>query len=96
MHHMITNRGEHAHLDTDQVVIAASGSFKLHLSDGTKWETYEMNDPTRGLYVPRMIFIKIRDLSKNATCLVLASTHYDIKRSVRSWNEYLKFVKNKS
>ena len=34
MHHVKSDRGGHAHTDTDQVVIAISGSFKIELFDG--------------------------------------------------------------
>ena len=53
MHHITEDRGGHAHTDTDQVVIAAAGCFKMDLSDGTTCRTYELNDPTPGgVYAP--------------------------------------------
>ncbi|MDD5594498.1 MAG: FdtA/QdtA family cupin domain-containing protein [Candidatus Margulisbacteria bacterium] len=94
MHHVVAERGGHAHRETDQVVVAAAGSFKLRLADGSGERTYELNDATKGLYIPKMVFIKISDISKDAVCLVLASTHYDIGQSIRSWEEYLKAIRN--
>ena len=93
MHHVITDRGGHAHADTDQVVIAAAGRFKMDLSDGTNTQTYVLDDPTRGVYTPRMVFIRLYDFSPGAICLVLASTHYDISKSIRSWEDYLKAMR---
>ena len=93
MHHIITDRGGHAHADTDQVVIAAAGRFKMDLSDGTNTQTYVLDDPTRGVYTPRMVFIRLYDFSPGAICLVLASTHYDISKSLRSWEDYLKAMR---
>jgi len=93
MHHIITDRGGHAHADTDQVVIAAAGRFKMDLSDGTNTQTYVLDDPTRGVYTPRMVFIRLYDFSPGAVCLVLASTHYDISKSIRSWEDYLKAMR---
>jgi len=89
MHHITTDRGGHAHQETDQVVVAVAGSFKLELSDGKQWQSYEMNDPTKGLYIPRMTFIKVSNCSKDMVCLVLASNYYNINKSVRSWSQYL-------
>jgi dTDP-4-dehydrorhamnose 3,5-epimerase-like enzyme len=93
MHHISSPRGGHAHIDTDQIVIASSGSFKLNLSDGVNTETYELDNATLGLYIPRMIFIRIYDFSDDAVCMVLANTHYDISKSIRNWDEYMEFVK---
>jgi dTDP-4-dehydrorhamnose 3,5-epimerase-like enzyme len=93
MHHIIADRGGHAHRDTDQVVIAISGCFKMDLSDGITTITFDLNDPTRGVYIPRMIFIRMYDFSQEAVCCVLASTHYDIKKSIRSWEDYKEAIR---
>ena len=89
MHHITAALGGHAHIDTDQVIIAAAGSFTLELSDGTRNRTFDMNDPTQGVYTPRMVFIQFYEVSPDAVCLVLANTHYDMSRSLRSWEVYL-------
>lgn len=94
MHHIVSERGGHAHRDTDQVVIAIAGKFKIDFSDGVNSKTYSLNEPTKGLYMPRMVFTRLYDFSPNAVCLVLANTHYDIKRSIRSWEEYLKEIES--
>ncbi len=88
MHHVISGRGGHAHLDTDQVVVAMAGEVEMELRDGVSSARYVMDDPTRGLYVPRMLFIDIHGMTPETVCLVLASTHYDITRSLRSWDAY--------
>ena len=92
MHSVVSDRGGHAHKDTDQVVIATSGNFELVLSDSKQKKTFTMNNPVKGLYIPRMVFVEIINVSKNAVCLVLASTHYDMSKSIRSWEKYLKKI----
>jgi hypothetical protein len=92
MHHIVTDRGGHAHTDTEQVVTAAAGSFKMDLSDGVNTQTYVLDDPARGVYTPPMVFIRLYDFSSGAVCLVLASTHYDIAKSIRSWEAYLEAI----
>jgi dTDP-4-dehydrorhamnose 3,5-epimerase-like enzyme len=96
MHHIASARGGHAHVDTDQVVIAPSGTFKIDVADGVTSKTYEMNNATRSLYIPRMIFIKLYDFSEDAVCLVLANTHYNISKSIRRWEDYIKIVGKQS
>ena len=89
MHHVKTNRGGHAHRDTDQVAIAINGNLKMELSDGRNKKIYELSDCTKGLYFPRLIFTKLFDFSKDAVCMILASTHYDRSKSIRSYEEYV-------
>lgn len=89
MHHVLSDRGGHAHTDTDQVVVSVAGRFEMELSDGKESVTFTLDDPTRGIYIPRMVFININGMSKDAVCLVLASTHYDMSRSLRTHDAYL-------
>lgn len=94
MHHIVTERGGHAHRDTDQIVIAIAGKFKIDFSDSIVTKTYYLRDPTKGLYIPRMVFMRLHDFSPDAVCLVLANTHYDMAKSIRSWDEYIKKIQS--
>jgi len=89
MHQIIANRGGHAHIETNQVLIGISGKFTLDISDGKTRQTHKINNPMKGIYIPKMIYINMFDFSKDAVCLVVADTHYDIKKNIQSWEEYL-------
>jgi dTDP-4-dehydrorhamnose 3,5-epimerase-like enzyme len=93
MHHVNTDRGGHAHIDTDQVVIAINGALKIRLFDGNITKEYIIDDCTKGLYIPRLIFVDLFDFSPDAVCLVMANTHYDMNKSLRSISEYLEYLK---
>jgi len=84
-----TDRGGHAHHDTDQVVTAVHGSLKIDVTDGSKTKTYNLDSPNKGVYVPRMFWIRLYDFQNNGVCLVIASTKYDMKKSYRTWDDYL-------
>lgn len=92
MHGMTAERGGHAHRDTDQLVICVSGSLRLDLTDGRDRMSVRLADPAQGLFIPAMVFIDIRDIAPGAVCLVLASTHYDMSRSIRSYKAFLEAV----
>ena len=94
MHHVVTDRGGHAHTDTDQVIIAMSGTLKIRLFDGINSQEYILDDCTKGLYVPRFTFTDLYDFSPDTVCLVLANTHYDMKKSLRNMHDYLEYIKN--
>jgi dTDP-4-dehydrorhamnose 3,5-epimerase-like enzyme len=94
MHNVTTDRGGHAHIDTDQVIIAISGTFKIKLYNGSNTKEYVMNDCTKGLYVPRLTFTTLYDFSPKAVCLVLANTYYDMKKSLRNMHDYLEYLGN--
>jgi dTDP-4-dehydrorhamnose 3,5-epimerase-like enzyme len=91
VHHVAPGvpRGGHAHTDTDQVICAVAGRLTLAVSDGTRWRHFELGDPSRGVYVPRMLWIDLLDFAEGTACLVLANTAYDQSRSLRTWADYL-------
>lgn len=93
MHHVVENRGGHAHIDTDQLIIPISGTFKVKLFDGNQSEIFDMNDCTKGLYAPRLTYTDLYDFTPDAVCLVLASTHYDMGMSLRSMDAYMNYLK---
>ncbi len=92
MHQVVAERGGHAHIDTDQVLFAAHGSLMIELSDGTSKMVEKIDDPLRGIYIPRMIFTKMYDFSSDSVCVVLANTHYDKSKSVRTYRDFLRFL----
>ncbi|OQA87641.1 MAG: TDP-4-oxo-6-deoxy-alpha-D-glucose-3,4-oxoisomerase [Bacteroidetes bacterium ADurb.Bin234] len=93
MHHVTLDRGGHAHIDTDQVIIPIAGSFKVKVFDGVNEDVYILNDCTKGIYTPRLTFCELFDFTEDAVCLVLANTYYDIKMSLRTKDDYLSYLK---
>ena len=89
MHHVSADRGGHAHRDTDQVVIGISGRHVIEVRDATRSLRFVLDNPDRGLYLPRMTFTTLLEFSQDAVSLVLASTHYNRSRSIRTFPEYL-------
>ena len=93
MHHVFSDRGGHAHIDTDQVLIPIHGSLKVKLFNGKETEEYIMDDCTKGLYIPRLYFTDMYEFSSETVCLVLSSTHYDMGKSLRSMDSYMSYLK---
>ncbi|MDQ3935581.1 MAG: FdtA/QdtA family cupin domain-containing protein [Actinomycetota bacterium] len=82
-------RGGHAYRELHEVVIALSGSFEVHLDDGSRRNTYLLNRGYVGLYVPNMIWRELESFSTNAVCLILASEPYAESDYVRDLGDFL-------
>lgn len=93
MHHISSDRGGHAHIDTDQVLIPIHGSLNVKLFNGKETKVYVMDDCTKGLFIPRLYFTDMYDFEPGTVCLVLSSTHYDMGRSLRSMDAYMSYLK---
>ncbi|WP_283635890.1 sugar 3,4-ketoisomerase [Aquaticitalea lipolytica] len=83
-----TNRGGHAHLKQQSVIIAMSGSFEVILDDGKEKKTFMLNKPDSGLYIPTGIWREIKNFSSGAVCLVLASTEFDEAEYIRDYKKF--------
>jgi dTDP-4-dehydrorhamnose 3,5-epimerase-like enzyme len=82
-------RGGHAHRNTDQLAVAVRGSVRILVSNGRTSRVVVLDDPTWGVYLPQMTWTRLSEFSDGAICVVMASTHYDMSGSVRSWRTYL-------
>ncbi len=89
-------RGGHAHRELRQFLIPMSGSFDVVLDDGSSCETYQMNRPHYGLYIPSMIWREIRNFSSGVVLMVLASEFYEESDYFRDYNEFIKEVRSSS
>lgn len=86
-------RGSHAYRNSEELVVALSGSFDIILHDGKEEKKYSLTRSYYGLYIPRLIFRRLENFSTNSLALVLSSTHYDQSDYIRDFNEFLTFVR---
>ena len=82
-------RGEHAHFDLDQVLIALNGSFSVALEQNGKTENINLNCPKTGLIIRPGTWRRLSCFSANAVCLVLASDVYRESDYIRSYSNFL-------
>lgn len=82
------DRGGHAYKNTEEFIVALSGSFDVVIDDGDKKNTYPLNRSYFGLYVPRGMWRTMTNFSTNSLALVLSSTEYDEHDYVSDYEEY--------
>ena len=86
-------RGEHANRESEFVLINVAGKSKVRITDGKEELIVELNKPMMGVYIPKMIWKDMYDFSADSVLLVLASTHYDGKEYIRSYDQYLQMTR---
>lgn len=82
------DRGGHAYKETEEFIVALSGSFDVVVDDGSENMTYHLNRSYLGLYVPKGMWRTMTNFSTNSLALVLSSTDYDEKDYVSDYEEY--------
>ena len=86
-------RGAHAHKELFQLLLAASGSFKVELDDGKSTKKLFLNQPSQGLLIKPGIWRNLTDFSFGSVALVLASEYYTETDYIRNYDEFLKYRK---
>ena len=86
------NRGGHAFKETEELIIALSGSFDVMVDDGNGKKTFNLNRSYYGLYVPKGLWREMENFSTNSLALVLSSTKYDANDYIRDYDEFLKHI----
>jgi hypothetical protein len=87
-------RAGHAHKNLHQLFFAFSGSYELHLDDGVKTRTVLMNQPNRPFYVCPHIWRVVNNFTSGAVCAVLASEVYSEDDYLRTYDEFVEFLRN--
>ncbi|KRB26992.1 MULTISPECIES: WxcM-like domain-containing protein [unclassified Acidovorax] len=85
-------RGEHAHLQCAQFLVAVKGSVHVVADDGRCREEFVLSHPSQGLLLPPMTWGIQYRYSSDAVLLVLASERYDAADYVRDYDAFLALV----
>jgi dTDP-4-dehydrorhamnose 3,5-epimerase-like enzyme len=88
-------RGQHANINSQFVLINVAGTSKVKVDNGTQSRVIELNRPHMGIYLDRMLWKDMYDFSEDSVLLVLANTHYDGSEYIRSYEDYLRIIKEK-
>jgi len=84
------SRAGYALRDTDDFIIAMSGSFDVLLNDGDEEKIIQLNRSYYGLLIPRGIWHEFRNFSTNSLALVLSSSRYDKDQYIRPLGDFTK------
>lgn len=83
-------RGGVAYKETEEFIIAMSGSFDVVIDTGDGLETCSLNRSYMGIYIPKGAWRAINNFSTNSVALIVASTHYDPQDAIKDYQEFQK------
>lgn len=90
------NRGGHAYRDTEEFIVALSGSFDVQVDDGNSTTIFQLNRSYYGLYVPKGMWRIMTNFSTNSLGLVLSSTDYNENDYILNYEEFKKWTEDKT
>lgn len=85
-------RGEHAHRQLHQLIVAVSGAVSVLTDNGSVREEVRLDEPTVGVHIPPMVWgVQFRHTA-DAVLMVLASDRYDDADYIRDYDEFARAV----
>jgi UDP-2-acetamido-3-amino-2,3-dideoxy-glucuronate N-acetyltransferase len=82
-------RGEHAHRECHQFLIAVKGTVHVVADNGTSRQEFVLDSHTLGLFLPAMTWGIQYKFSPDAVLLVFASEHYETSDYIRDYDQFL-------
>lgn len=81
-------RGKHAHYKLKQLLICVSGSVDILIDDGKNKEIVCLDNPAKALYIDGFIWREMKNFTKDAVLIVLASEHYKEEDYIRNYEVF--------
>jgi UDP-2-acetamido-3-amino-2,3-dideoxy-glucuronate N-acetyltransferase len=85
-------RGEHAHRTLQQFLICVHGACSVIADDGVTRREFRLDRPSRGLYLPPMVWGIQYKHTPDAVLMVLASAPYSAGDYIRDYSEFSALV----
>ena len=84
-------RGQHANKATEEVLVAVTGSIRVETDNGRSKETFVLDAPTKGLYLPVMCWTDLH-FAPGTVAVCLTSTDYEESDYIRDYAVFQRMV----
>lgn len=85
-------RGDHAHRTCHMVLFPIGGCFDLELNDGSHTILLHMDDPSRGILIPPLVWCRLTHFEPSAACISLASEEYRAEDYIHNFEEFKRIL----
>ena len=84
------DRGAHALLDSNEIMVAVHGSFIVDLEDGANKTSITLDDPSKGLVIRPGIRFRTHTYNDDGVSLILADKEYARDMYINDYEEFKK------
>lgn len=90
LHHIADgkDRGEHALLDSTEIIVAVHGSFVVDLDDTVNKTSVLLDSPDKGLVIRPGIWFRTHSYKNNGVSLILAEEEYSRDKYTYDFEEF--------
>lgn len=90
------SRGNHANIDSEFVMVALKGNVTVMVDNGFEKIEYVLDDPKKGIYLPKLTWKSMYNFSEDSILLVIANTLYNKDEYINDYEQFKKYVKENS
>ena len=83
------HRGQHAHRELHQFLLAVSGSVTVEIDDGQEKRSFLLDSPDFGVHILPSIWASQRNFSPDCVLLVIASDQYVEDDYIREYSDFI-------
>lgn len=96
LHHIADgkDRGEHALLDSTEIIVAVHGSFVVDLDDTVSKTSVLLDSPDKGLVIRPGIWFRTHSYKNDGVSLILAEEEYARNKYTYDYEEFNRLRKN--
>ncbi len=84
-------RGGHAHRTTQEILVVVQGSVKVETETAQGKQSFELQTPSQGLYIPPFCWIAVHP-SPGAILCCMTSTVFEKADYIRDYAEFKKLI----
>ena len=90
LHHIVEgkDRGAHALLDSNEIMVAVHGSFVVDLDDIENKTSILLDDPSKGLMIRPGVWFRTHSYKDDGVSLILAEEEYARDKYTYDYEEY--------
>lgn len=89
-------RGGHAFIKNQEVIIALSGSFDVVITDGEKSRKFNLNRSYYAIYIPNGLWRTMENFSTNSFAMEFGSEPFNTMDYVRDYDAFLKMKQDEA
>lgn len=86
-------RGGHSFKNSNEFIVAISGSFDILIDNGISKNKYSLNRSNYGLYVPNLLWRSIDNFSSNSIALIVSSIPYTPDDYIFDFEEFKQLIR---
>ncbi len=92
LHHIVDgrDRGAHALLDSNEIMVAVHGSFVVDLDDTNTKTSVVLDNPSKGLMIRPGVWFRTHSYKEEGVSLILAEEEYARDKYTYDYEEYKK------